>query len=166
MAGFSIVTAIAFRYLLVVLFFPFSALDKILNFKGAVAQARELMPTQGTATLMLMAGLATEILMPIGILTGIADRLAAFIMAGYCMVTEILFKRFLATCDLLAGSESKGRGLFWDFLKNFSLAGGFLLITVGSLTVSSFLHDPFSSTHPYAAAFYRPAAGDGPREGP
>ncbi len=165
MAGFSIVTAIAFRYLLVVLFFPFSALDKILNFKGAVAQAREMMPTQGAATLMLMAGLATEILMPIGILTGIADRLAAFIMAGYCMMTAILFKRFWATGDFWAGGDSKGRGLFWDFLKNFSLAGGFLLITVGSLTVSSFLHDPFSSTHPYAAASYRPAAGAGPKEG-
>ena len=156
---------LATRYLLVVLFFPFSALDKILNFKGAVAQAREMMPTQGAATLMLMAGLATEILMPIGILTGIADRLAAFIMAGYCMMTAILFKRFWATGDFWAGGDSKGRGLFWDFLKNFSLAGGFLLITVGSLTVSSFLHDPFSSTHPYAAASYRPAAGAGPKEG-
>ena len=165
MAGFSIVTAIAFRYLLVVLFFPFSALDKIVNFKGAVGQAREMMPTQGTATLMLMTGLFVEIVMPIGILTGIADRLAAFIMAGYCMVTALLFKRFWATGDFWAGSDSKGRGLFWDFLKNFSLGGGFLLITVGSLTVSSFLHHPFSSTHPYAAATYRPATGEGPREG-
>ena len=31
---------LALRYLVVMLFLPFSALDKILNFNGAVAQAR------------------------------------------------------------------------------------------------------------------------------
>ena len=161
MTGFSIVVVIAVRYLLVMLFFPFSALDKILNFKGAVAQAREVMPSHGLSTAMLLAGLAVEILMPICILTGFVDRLAALIMAGYCMMTAVLFKQFWAPGDFWAGSDSKGRTLFWDFLKNFSLAGGFLLITVGSLTVSSFLHDPFSSTHPYAAAAYGPVAGEG-----
>ncbi len=159
--GFSIFVVIAVRYLLVVLFFPFSALDKILNFRGAVAQARQVMPSQGASTAMLLAGLAVEILMPICILTGFVDRLAALIMAGYCMMTAVLFKQFWAPGDFWAGSDSKGRTLFWDFLKNFSLAGGFLLITVGSLTVSSFLHDPFSSTHPYATASYGPVAGEG-----
>ncbi len=160
MTGLSFLVVLAVRYLLVVLFFPFSALDKILNFKGAVAQAREVLPSQEAATVMLMAGLLIEIVMPIGILTGICDRLAAFIMAGYCMATALLFKRFWATGDFWAGSDSKGRGLFWDFLKNFSLGGGFLLITFGSLTVSSFLHDPFSSTHPYSTAAYGPVAGE------
>ena len=37
---------LAVRYLLVMLFFPFSAADKIFNFKGAVAQARQIAPTQ------------------------------------------------------------------------------------------------------------------------
>jgi putative oxidoreductase len=32
----------AVRIVLVLLFLPFSALDKILNFRGAVAQAREV----------------------------------------------------------------------------------------------------------------------------
>ncbi len=160
MTSLSFLVVLAVRYLLVVLFFPFSALDKILNFKGAVAQAREVLPSQGAATVMLMAGLLVEIVMPIGILTGVCDRLAAFIMAGYCMATALLFKRFWATGDFWAGSDSKGRGLFWDFLKNFSLGGGFLLITFGSLTVSSFLHDPFSSTHPYSTAAYGPVAGE------
>ena len=148
--GFLVTLAV--RYLLVVLFFPFSALDKILNFKGAVGQAREMIPARGPATLMLMVGLSVEILMPIGILTGIADRLAAFIMAGYCMVTALLWKRFWATGDFWSGSESKGRGLFWEFLKNFSLAGGFLLISFGSMSLASLIADPLSSTHPYAAA--------------
>ncbi len=151
MTGLGILATIAVRYLLVMLFFPFSALDKILNFPGAVAQARQVLPSRALSTLMLMAGLATEIIMPVCILTGFADRLAAFIMAGYCMVTALLFKQFWAPGDFWAGSESKGRGLFWDFLKNFSLAGGFLLVTVGTMSVESFIADPLSSTHPYAA---------------
>ncbi len=157
MTGLSFLVTLAVRYLLVVLFFPFSALDKILNFGGAVGQAQEMIPARGPATLMLMAGLSVEILMPIGILTGIADRLAAFIMAGYCMVTALLWKRFWATGDFWAGSESKGRGLFWDFLKNFSLAGGFLLISFGSMSLASLIADPFSSTHPYATASHAAA---------
>jgi putative oxidoreductase len=145
------VIELAIRYLLVVLFFPFSALDKLLNFRGAVGQAREIAPTDGTATLLILAGLCIEILMPLGILTGIADRLAALVMAGYCMVTALLWKRFWQPGDFWKAGHSRGRDLFWDFLKNFSLAGGFLLITfgTGAGTVADFLADPFSSSHPY-----------------
>ncbi len=41
MATFSIAVAFGVRLLLVMLFLPFSALDKILNFRGAVGQARQ-----------------------------------------------------------------------------------------------------------------------------
>ena len=151
MVGTSFIVTLGVRYLLVVLFFPFSALDKILGFKGAVGQAQEIVPSRAAASLMLLAGLCVEIVMPILILTGFADRLAAFVMAGYCMVTALLWKRFWHPGDFWKGSDSKGRGLFWDFLKNFSLAGGFLLITFGSMSLASFIEHPFSSTHPYAA---------------
>ena len=141
------------RYGLVVLFFPASALDKILNFDGAVQQAGEMSSNRKIAAAMILAGLFVELVMPLGILTGVADRLAAFIMAGYCAVTAVLFKRFWQPGDFWKKGESKGRDLFWDFLKNFSLAAGFLLITVGidGHTWSTFLTDPFGSTHPYAA---------------
>ncbi len=143
------------RYLLVVLFFPFSALDKIINFKGAVVQARELVPSRGAATLLILAGLATEILMPIGILTGVADRLAAFIMAGYCGVTALLWKRWWQPGDFRRSGDSKARNLFWDFLKNFSLAGGFLLLAFGlhAGDFGAFVAHPLASSHPY----YEPA---------
>ena len=139
------------RYLLVVLFFPFSALDKILNFDGAVGQAQEMFRPRPLATLVILAGLAIEILMPLGILTGVADRLAAFIMAGYCAATAVLFKRFWQPGDFWHRGQSKARDLFWDFLKNFSLAGGFLLITVGlnGAALPGFITDPFASSHPY-----------------
>jgi len=139
------------RFLLVVLFFPFSALDKILNFNGAVEQAQEMFRPRPLATLVILAGLAIEILMPLGILTGVADRLAAFIMAGYCAATAVLFKRFWQPGDFWHRGQSKARDLFWDFLKNFSLAGGFLLITVGlnGAALPGFIADPFGSSHPY-----------------
>ena len=145
-----VLATIAVRYLLVMLFFPFSALDKILNFRGAVGQARELVP-QGAAVLLILAGLCVEIFMPVAILSGVADRLAGLIMAGYCMVTALLWKQFWKAGDFWQGSDSRGRGLFWDFLKNFSLAGGFLLLVVGAHgSAGSFLSHPFASSHPYA----------------
>ena len=147
----SFAVALGVRYLLVVLFFPFSALDKIINFKGAVGQAKQLVPGTGAATLLILAGLATEIIMPIGILTGVADRLAAFIMAGYCGVTALLWKQWWTPGDFWRGGDSKARDLFWDFLKNFSLAGGFLLLAFGlhSGDIGAFLSDPIASSHPY-----------------
>lgn len=147
----SFAVALAVRYLLVALFFPFSALDKILNFRGAVAQAREVALTEGIGRLLVLAGLCVEIIMPLGILTGVADRLAALVMAGYCGATALLWKRFWEPGDFWRAGQSRARELFWDFLKNFSLAGGFLLITfgTGAGTVDDFFADPFASSHPY-----------------
>jgi putative oxidoreductase len=141
------------RYGLVVLFFPASALDKIFGFDAAVKQAGEVFSNRAVAAGLILAGLFVELVMPLGILTGVADRLAAFIMAGYCAVTALLFKRFWEPDDFWKKADSKGRELFWDFLKNFSLASGFLLITVGidGHSWSTFVNDPFGSTHPYAA---------------
>ena len=69
---------LAFLYLLVMLFFPFSALDKIINFRVAVGQARQIAPEK-LAVLLILLGLSVEILMPLAILTGTADR-----AAGWC----------------------------------------------------------------------------------
>ncbi len=156
MTGLGFLVTLGIRYLLVILFFPFSALDKLLNFKGAVGQAREAVASTPLATLLILIGLGVEILMPILILTGLADRLAAFIMAGYCMVTALLWKQFWAPGDFWRGGDSKGRNLFWDFLKNFSLAGGFLLISFGTMSLGSLIADPLSSTHPYASSARTP----------
>ncbi|MGE5538800.1 MAG: DoxX family protein [Gemmatimonas sp.] len=142
----------AIRYLLVALFLPFSALDKILNFDGAVAQCRERVADPGLARTAIVAALCLEILMPIAILTGTADRLAAFLMAGYCVVTALLWKQFWRPGDFWRRGASRGRELFWDFLKNVSVAGGFLLIAFGpgGGAVLDLLDHPFASSHPYA----------------
>lgn len=150
MASLSIGIAFGVRLLLVLLFLPFSALDKILNFKGAVNQAREAVHATPPAVALILIGLAVEIGMSACVLTGAADRAAAFVLAGYCGVTALLWKQFWAQGDFWAGG--RGRALFWDFLKNLALAGGFLLVTfgTGAGTVESFFSAPFASSHPYA----------------
>lgn len=142
---------LAARYGLVMLFLPFSALDKILNFSGALLQAREIFHPRLLGICVLLAGLCIEVGMSMAILTGVADRLAALVMAAYCAVTAVLYKRFWEPGDFWSDSNGKARALFWDFLKNLSLGAGFLLITVGldGSGWATLLARPFGSTHPY-----------------
>jgi len=144
---------LAVRYLLVMLFLPFSALDKILGFEAAVGQAREVFKPRALAILVLMCGLAIEVIASLGVVTGVADRMAALVLAAYCAATAVLYKRFWQPGDFWATGDSKGRALFWDFLKNFSLGAGFLLIVVGTngSGLAPFLAHPLASSHPYAA---------------
>jgi putative oxidoreductase len=153
----AIVTLVV-RYGLVMLFLPFSALDKILDFDNAVKQAQEVFKPRAIAIVVLMCGLAIEVVMSLGVVTGIADRLAALVIAAYCAATAILYKRFWANGDFWARGDSKERALFWDFLKNLSLGAGFLLIVIGTngAGLSSFLADPLASSHPYTSTQERP----------
>jgi putative oxidoreductase len=151
---FSIFAIFAARCLLVVLFLPFSALDKTLNFDAAVGQAVQAAPSATLARALILAGLAVEVFGSLAILSGIGDRLGAFILSGYCVVTALLWKQFWRAPDFRLKGESKGRDIFWDFLKNLAVAGGFLMLTFGADAsgVARFLQEPFASSHPYAAA--------------
>jgi len=155
----SIVVVAAIRCLLILLFLPFSALDKLLNFRAAVGQAAQASASHGLAVLLILCGLAVEVLMSLAVLTGFHDRPAALVLAAYCIVTALLWKQFWRTPDFRLRGASAGRELFWDFLKNLALAGGFLVLAVGAnvAEVHRFWHDPLGSTEPYAA---QPPAGD------
>ncbi len=139
------------RCLLVALFLPFSALDKLLNTRQAVAQAAQVVRPHALAFAFIAAGGVIEITMSLAIVSGIMDRLAALVLAGYCLVTALLWKRFWATRDFRLKGASSGREVFWDFLKNIALAGAFLMLAFGytSAGLSEFLAHPFASTHPY-----------------
>lgn len=143
---------------LVLLFLPFSALDKVLNFQGAVRQASETFPWRPLAIAAILCGLGIEVFMSLGIVTGIADRACALAMAAYCAATAILWKRFWAQGDFWSDAGGRGRTLFWDFLKNLSLGAGFLLLTVGTdgSGLALFLAHPLASSHPYAARMEKP----------
>jgi putative oxidoreductase len=156
----SIIVVFLVRALLVMLFLPFSALDKVLNFKQARDQASRAVSARPLATILVFAGLAVEVVMSLAILTGVADRLAAFILAGYCLVTALLWKPFWKTPDFRLKGDSRGREMFWDFLKNLGLAGGFLLLAFGTnpAGVQRFVAHPLASSHPYAVADRRGAS--------
>ena len=145
------IAALLVRCGLVLLFLPFSALDKVVGFNHAVAQAQEVFKPRALAIVVLLGGLAIEIFMSLGVITGIGDRVCALVIAIYCASSAILFKRFWAQGDFWADPNGKGRGLFWDFLKNLSLGAGFLLIVVGTdgSAWSPFLEHPFASSQPY-----------------
>ena len=113
------------------------------------------MPWRPFAVVLILGGLGIEVFMSLAVVTGIADRLAACVLAVYCIVTACLWKQFWSErCRL----EGTARDLFWDFLKNFSLAGGFLLLAFGSSasSVGSFIADPLQSSHPYSLEELRP----------
>ncbi len=146
------------RLCLIALFFPFSALDKIINHGSAVKQASEAFRSALMAQALIAAGLFVEVVMSLGVLTGVADRLCAFVLAGYCMVTALLWKQFWAKPDFRLRGQSAGRELFWDFFKNFAVAGGFLILAFGpnGAGLHALLQHPFGSTHPYAETGARP----------
>jgi len=151
MSTLSVGLALAVRIVLVLLFLPFSALDKVLNFRGAIGQASEVASNRTIATVLILGGLCIEVFMSLGVVTGIADRACAFVLAGYCVVTALVWKQFWKPGDFWASSAGKGRTLFWDFLKNFALGAGFLLITFGpdGSAARQFFAAPFASSHPY-----------------
>src|SRR4029077_18439586 len=72
MSTLSIGLALAIRIVLVLLFLPFSALDKVLDFRAAVAQAQEEVPNKAVAAALILVGLFIEVFMSAGVVSGIA----------------------------------------------------------------------------------------------
>lgn len=144
------------RICLVVLF-PFSALDKIINWNDALKQANSSFLPGGPVLLIL--GMLLELIGSACIIAGWHDRLAAFLLAGYCAVTAVLYHNFWTYPDFWAKGSSVARAHFWDFLKNFGLVGGMLLITFGTQLAP--LHDvarhPLASTPAYTPAAVAPS---------
>ncbi|MDE8345464.1 MAG: DoxX family membrane protein [Acidocella sp.] len=110
--------------------FPFSGLDKILHWKSAYKQASSsVLPAPA---LLLVLGMAVEFITPVCIIALWHARIAAFILAGFCAVTAVLYHQFWAFPDFWAPDDSVARSHFWDFLKNFGLAGGLLFVVLGA----------------------------------
>src|SRR5262245_39103496 len=63
MSTLAVGLALAIRIVLVLLFLPFSALDKILDFRGAVAQAQEAVSNKAAATTLILVALFVEVVM-------------------------------------------------------------------------------------------------------
>lgn len=132
------------RVFLVVLF-PFSAIDKVVNWSAAMKQAGSI-PFKPA---MIVVSILVEALTPLCIVTGWHDRLAAFILAGFCVVTAVLFHQFWKFPDFWKFKQGEGLDHFWEFLKNFGLVGGLGLIVLSprTLPVSQVVRHPFVSSY-------------------
>ena len=106
--------------------FPLSALDKVMHRQEALRQARS--GPFPDAPLLIDAGMVVEAVAPLCIVTGRFDRPAAVLLAGFCAVTAVGYHQFWTHDDLLARGTSKGRDEMWEFLKNFGLVGGLLMV--------------------------------------
>jgi putative oxidoreductase len=118
-----------FARVCLVAIFPFSGLDKILNWGNALKQAESSFLPGGPVLLML--AMMVEFITPVCIVSRWYDGFAAFVLAGYCVTTAILYHNFWGYRRFWSpGSE--GYPHFWDFLKNFWLVGGLVLIVLGN----------------------------------
>jgi putative oxidoreductase len=110
------------RFLLVLLFL-LSGLGKLGAYKATAAY----MASAGVPGALLPAVIATEILGALAIVLGWKTRVAAFLLAGFCLLTALIFHNNLADQTQMI-----------MFFKNLSIAGGFLLLVVngaGSLSL-------------------------------
>lgn len=134
-----------------VILFPFSGLDKIVHWSEALKQANSSFLRGGP--LLLIAAIFIEFVTPVCIIVAWHGRLAAFVLALFCVVTAILYHPFWKFPGFWSGNNISGRDHFWDFLKNFGLVGGLLLVVVGGTLVpaSTVLRHPLS-TIPFSAS--------------
>ena len=106
------VSELAGRILLSVLFL-LSGFSKI----GAYAATAAYMSSFGVPGVLLPVVIATEVLGAVAIILGWHTRIAAFLLAGYSLLAALVFHaNFADQIEMII------------FLKNVSIAGGFLLL--------------------------------------
>lgn len=99
------------RFLLVAIFI-YSGIGKI----GGYAATQGYMEAMGVPGFMLPLVIILEVLGGIAILVGFKARWVALLMAGFSIVSALIFHPF---------SDPEQQN---NFLKNFAMAGGFLMI--------------------------------------
>ena len=113
----------------IVWIFPFSFLDKVVNWDAAVKQASSSWLPGGAA--LLYPAMAVELLTPPMIVFDIYGGIAAFVLAGYCAITGIVYHNFWSYPRFWS-SDSEGYPHVWDFFKNFGLVGGLIFVMLAS----------------------------------
>ena len=98
---------------LISLIFVMSGINKLANFAGTQAY----MDSAGVPGMLLPVVIAVELLGGLAIILGWHTRLAAFLLAGFSLLSAILF-------HAPAGDQMQ----MIMFMKNLGLAGGFLMI--------------------------------------
>ena len=91
--------------------FLISAINKIFNLEGSMSW----MEGFGIPGFLIFPAIAIEIILPIFVIVGYRARIAAGILAIFCLMTAFLFH-----------FDFSNQSQFISFLKNIGLAGGFL----------------------------------------
>ena len=103
------------RVLIAALFIIFG-FEKITGYAGSAGY----MEAYGLPGALLPLAIAAELGGGIAILLGLFSRWAALALAGFCIVTALVFHT--------AWSGDGGQAQFINFMKNIALAGGLLLL--------------------------------------
>ena len=93
--------------------FLISAVNKILNLDGSMSW----MEGFGVPGFLIFPAIAVEIILPVLVIVGYQARIAACILAIFCLMTAFLFHFDFSNQSQLV-----------SFLKNIGLAGGVLFI--------------------------------------
>jgi putative oxidoreductase len=110
-------TSLVARVLIASLFIVFG-FEKITGYASSVGY----MEGYGLPGFLLPLAIAVELGGGLAILLGVFSRWAALALAGFCLVTALVFHT--------AWSGEGGQGQFINFMKNLALAGGLLLLFV------------------------------------
>lgn len=94
---------------------------------GAYAATQGYMEAMGVPGALLPAVIALEIAAPLALVAGVEARAAAFLLAGFSLLSAVLFHGDLA--DQMQQIM---------FLKNVAIAGGLLMIVAGGPGAFSF----------------------------
>ena len=93
--------------------FLISAFNKIFNLEGSI----NWMEGFGVPGFFIFPAIAVEIILPVLVIVGYQARIAAGILAIFCLTTAFLFH-----------FDFSNQAQLISFLKNVGLAGGFLFI--------------------------------------
>ena len=93
--------------------FLISAFNKVFNLEGSMGW----MEGFGVPGFLIFPAIAVEIILPVLVIVGYRARLAAGVLAVFCLVTAFLFH-----------FDFENQSQLVSFLKNIGLAGGFLFI--------------------------------------
>jgi len=103
------------RVLIASLFIVFG-IEKITGYAGSAGY----MEAYGLSASLLPLAILVELGGGIAILLGVLSRWAALVLAGFCLVTALVFHT--------GWSGDGGQGQFINFMKNVALAGGLILL--------------------------------------
>ena len=95
--------------------FLINGIFKINNYDGAIGW----MEGFGVPGILLIPAIILEIVGPILIIIGYKTKLAAGLLSIFCIVTAVIFHNDFAN-----------QMQFTSFLKNFAIAGGFLILFI------------------------------------